>query len=123
LQKSRGLKISALCGLINTRNLNLGLTVETAKEAKQQYQIRFPRLPLAVYRELAAHLRQVEGVETNLIAQQSKQFDYHQSQIGGLQIHYPPDADAECRQRVEQILAYYKNRYGTWEEYDSQASS
>jgi hypothetical protein len=96
--------------------------MQTAGEEKLRSQIRFPRLPLAVYREIAAHLRQVEGVETELLPQQSQQFDYHQSQIGGLLIRYPENARPICRQRVEQILAYYKNRYGAWED-DSQAES
>ena len=96
--------------------------MQTAGEEKLHYQIRFPGLPLAVYREIAAHLRQVEGVETELLPQQSQQFDYHQSQIGGLLIRYPENATPACRQRVEQILAYYKNRYGAWED-DSQAES
>jgi len=29
-----------------------------------KYEIQFPGSPLAVYKEIAAHLRQVEGVET-----------------------------------------------------------
>lgn len=77
----------------------------------QPLQISFPQLPLAVYRELAAHLRQVEGVEPYLIPQQSREFDYNDSQIEGVQIQFPENADATCRQRVDQILAYYRNRY------------
>lgn len=80
--------------------------METRKE------VEFARLPLAVYRELAAHLRQVDGVNSGLIPQTSQQFDYNQSQIGGLWIEYTPESSPESRQRVEQILAYYENRYG-----------
>ena len=83
---------------------------------KQRYQIRCPGLPLAVYREVAAHLRQVKGVEAGLLSQTSQQFDYNQSQVGGLWIQYGDTVDAESRERVNQILAYYQNRYGTWEE-------
>ena len=54
-----------------------------------QEKIIYPRLPLAIYRELAAHLRQIEGVTTELISQQSQQFDYEQSQIDHLKIAYP----------------------------------
>lgn len=79
--------------------------METRKE------IEFARLPLAVYRELAAHLRQVEGVNSGLIPQTSPEFDYNQSQIGGLWIEYTPESRPESQQRVEQILAYYENRY------------
>jgi len=67
-----------------------------------------------VYREVAAHLRQVDGVQTELVPQQSQQFDYHQSQIDSLWIQYSEDAPAK-RERVLQILAYYGDRYGTWE--------
>ena len=73
-------------------------------------KIEFPNLPLAVYREVAAHLRQVEGVEVGLIPQSSQQFDYNQSQIAGLWIQYSA-SDSQGRQRVEQILAYYRDRY------------
>ena len=75
-------------------------------------KIEFAGLPLAVYREIATHLRQVFGVEADLIPQSSQQFDYNQSQIGGLWIEYTPNSTLESRQRVEQILAYYHNRYG-----------
>lgn len=75
-------------------------------------KIEFAGLPLAVYREIAAHLRQVEGVEVGLIPQSSQQFDYNQSQIGGLWIEYSPNSGSQSRQRVEQILVYYQNRYG-----------
>ena len=51
-----------------------------------QEKIEFPGLPLAVYREIAAHIRQVLGVEVGLIPQTSSEFDYNQSQISGLWI-------------------------------------
>ncbi len=85
--------------------------MQTPQSEILPYQISFPGLPLAVYRELAAHLRQVEGVEPHLIPQQSREFDYNQSQIEALWIQFGENADATCRQRVDQILAYYKNRY------------
>ncbi|MBW4645874.1 MAG: hypothetical protein KME23_23285 [Goleter apudmare HA4340-LM2] len=75
-------------------------------------KIEFTGLPLAVYREIAAHLRQVDGVEVDLIPQSSQQFDYHQSQIAGLSISWALNSTSESRQRVQQILAYYQNRYG-----------
>lgn len=76
-----------------------------------QEKVEFVGLPLAVYREIAAHLRQVEGVEVSLIPQSSPQFDYAQSQIDSLSICWTGNSNAESRQRVQQILAYYKNRY------------
>ncbi|MFS0514201.1 hypothetical protein ACEYW6_05660 [Nostoc sp. UIC 10607] len=74
-------------------------------------KIEFAGLPLAVYREIAAHLHQVEGVEVDLIPQSSQQFDYNQSQIGALSISWTVNYGSESRQRVNQILAYYQNRY------------
>ena len=74
-------------------------------------EIEFAGLPLAVYREIAAHLRQVEGVEVDLIPQSSQQFDYNQSQIAGLSLSWTANSSLENRQRVNQILAYYQNRY------------
>ena len=74
-------------------------------------KIEFAGLPLAVYREIAAHLHQVEGVEVDLIPQSSQEFDYNQSQIDGLCILWTPNSGSESRQRVNQILAYYQNRY------------
>lgn len=90
-------------------------TLQTAGEKPLRYEIRWPRLPLAVYREIAAHLRQVEGVETGLSAQQSQQFDYDLSQVGSLWIQYAESAHPASRQRVDGILAYYCDRYGALE--------
>ncbi len=80
--------------------------------AQRIYQ---PNLPLAVYREVAAHLRQVEGVEVELLPQTSQRFDYSQSQVGGLVLHYRSEVNSAARQRVEQVLAYYGERFGPWQ--------
>ncbi|WGV26512.1 hypothetical protein [Halotia branconii] len=74
-------------------------------------KIEFVGLPLAIYREIVAHLRQVEGVKVGLIPQSSQQFDYNQSQVSGLWISWTPNSSFESRQRVQQILAHYQNRY------------
>lgn len=79
------------------------------------HRIRCAGLPLAVYREVAAHLCQVEGVRTQLIPQQSQQFEYALSQIDSLWIQYSEHVDSEAYEQVQQILAYYSNRYGAWE--------
>lgn len=97
------------------------MTMQTRQDNRFNYEIQFPGLPLAVYREIAAHLRQVEGVETGLYPLLSQQFDYNQSQVGGLWIQYAQTAGSESRERVDQILAYYQNRYGALEEGNSQA--
>ncbi|MBW4612766.1 MAG: hypothetical protein KME21_05700 [Desmonostoc vinosum HA7617-LM4] len=75
-------------------------------------KIEFAGLPLAVYREIAAHLRQVTGIEVDLIPQSDQHFDYSQSQISGLCISWTANSNSESRQRVKEILAYYQNRYG-----------
>lgn len=84
-----------------------------------KYQIRCMGLPLAVYREVAVHLRQVDGVQTELVPQQSREFDYHQSQIESLWVTYDDNAIPEVTERVQQILAYYSDRYGSWETVES----
>ena len=93
-----------------------------AIEPKQQ-QFNCPQLPLAVYREVAAHLRQVEGVNTSLImrspeADPAAKFDYSQSQIAALQINYAADMTELAREQVAKILAYYAQRYHPWVEHD-----
>jgi hypothetical protein len=88
---------------------------------KVQYQLHSPHLPLAVYREVAAHLRQIEQVETGLLPQNSQTFDYLQSQVGGVWIRYPEAAADRCQPQVEAILAYYGDRYGQWENLSTKA--
>ncbi|MCG5059956.1 MAG: hypothetical protein KA714_18705 [Limnoraphis sp. WC205] len=96
--------------------------MQTSNSEQLRYQIQCPRLPLAVYREVAAHLRQVEGVQTGLNpassigeASQPPQFDYKRSQVESLWIQLPQNATTAIRQQVDQILAYYGDRYGAWE--------
>ena len=81
--------------------------------------ITSPQLPLAVYREVAAHLRQVIGVKTGLIVRSSdsggEQFDYAQSQIAALWLEYPQNIDAQQKKQIDEILDYYGQRYRPWE--------
>jgi hypothetical protein len=77
-------------------------------------RVQRSNLPLAIYREVAAHLSQVEGVQTELVTQCSQEFDYSLSQIDSLGIHFLEQASTASHQRVEQILAYYGDRYGAW---------
>lgn len=74
-----------------------------------------PQMPLAIYREVETHLRQVTGVEVEVLPQTSQQFEYLKSQAGGLSIRYSSEANEESHRRVEQILAYYGDRYAPWE--------
>jgi hypothetical protein len=72
------------------------------------------RLPLAVYRELAAHLNLVVGVQAVLLPQTSQEFDYLQSQVGGVAIELDPVLGDRARQQVEAILNHYADRFGPW---------
>lgn len=72
-----------------------------------RYYVCCSSLPLAVYQEVAAHLRQIEGVEVALMSQTCQRFDYNQSQVEGLWIQYTDDSYAASQERVNQILAYY----------------
>ena len=78
-----------------------------------------PQLPLAVYREVAAHLRQIDGVETGLVLRscdsEAAKFDYDQSQIEALCLEYSQDIDVQQKKRIEEILDYYGQRYRPWE--------
>lgn len=85
------------------------------KVEQRQEKIIYLSLPLAVYRELAAHLEQIEGIKTELIPQTSEQFDYYQSQIGGLLIYFDPNLNSSFTQQIEKILNYYALRYGAYQ--------
>ncbi|HLP90876.1 MAG TPA: hypothetical protein VK184_20120 [Nostocaceae cyanobacterium] len=74
-------------------------------------KIEFAGLPLAVYREIAAHLQQITGVKVELITQTATEFNYYDSQISGLCLHWQEKAVVESRQLVHQILTYYQNLY------------
>lgn len=72
-----------------------------------------PQLPLAVYLEVAAHLRQVSGIQVKVLPQTAPEFDYLQSQIAGLAIDCRAVTTADQSQ-VTEILHYYECRYGAW---------
>ncbi|HEY9861776.1 MAG TPA: hypothetical protein V6D16_19920 [Candidatus Obscuribacterales bacterium] len=93
--------------------------MQTADHQQLRYELYNPTLPLAVYREIVAHLHQVNGVEAGLFPQSAPHFDYTYSQAGGLWLEYPPEVDTPelnqaMRRRIDQILAYYSDRYGAW---------
>ena len=90
---------------------------------QNQRQLTCHRLPLAVYREIAAHIRQVKGVDANLILRSTdrdrqQKFDYYQSQVAALQISYAENT-AEAKQQVEKILEYYAQRYSPWQNWSA----
>jgi hypothetical protein len=68
------------------------------------------RLPLAVYYEIAAHLRQLSGIRVEILPQTDPNFDYLQSQVGGLSIDCQNLDDVD-RIRAAEILEYYHGRY------------
>ena len=76
------------------------------------------RLPLAVYYEIAAHLRQLSGIQVEILPQNNPNFDYLQSQVGGLSIDCSQLSMIDRRQATE-ILEYYHNRYGATEYHQS----
>jgi hypothetical protein len=72
------------------------------------------RLPLAVYYEIAAHFRQLSGIQVEILPQTDTNFDYLQSQVGGLSIDCSKLSVVD-RTRATEILEYYRNRYGATE--------
>lgn len=87
---------------------------------KHQHRLSCPQLPLAVYREIMAHLRQVEGVDAALITRSiehnpQEEFDYYQSQVAALQIYFTKDLTESTNRKVKAILHYYAQRYHPWE--------
>lgn len=79
-----------------------------------------PRLPLAVYREVIAHLNQVTGVKTGLVTKSSDggsaAFAYSASQIEALWIEYAQDLPTANLSQITAILDYYGDRYESWQE-------
>lgn len=86
--------------------------------------LAFQNMPLAVYREVAAHLRQLPSLGVELLPQTSQEFDYLQSQVGGIRIwclsengHTTTGNPLEMldpqddRQRLQAIIQYYNDRY------------
>lgn len=90
-------------------------------EQQEQQRLTCSRLPLAVYREVAAHLRQVKGVDTKLIMRSvehdpTEKFDYYQSQVAAIEISYGDKLLVKDQEIVKDILDYYAQRYSPWEE-------
>lgn len=83
--------------------------------SQQEEMIKIPSLSLAVYREIAAHLQQLDGVEVEIIPQSSTSFSYFKSQVEGLRLSYPSTLATGEKQRLQEILNYYEKRHGQWE--------
>jgi hypothetical protein len=76
----------------------------------QKEKITANYIPLAIYREIAAHLKQIEGVEINFIPQTSRKFDYNYSQISGFELSYPANLNPYEKQSLNNILNYYSEK-------------
>lgn len=87
----------------------------SSSEGAACVEVCCPGLPLAVYREISAHLRQCTGIDAVVLPQSAETFHYGQSQAGGLRIEYGPDTAQLERQQVQAVLEYYGQRYGGWE--------
>ena len=69
-----------------------------------------PDLALAMYRELASHIEQIENVTTELVWQESTKFSYLGSQIGGMWLTCNQKMSAQSQILIKNIL----NHYGAW---------
>jgi hypothetical protein len=79
-----------------------------------QQQITYPHLPLAVYREIAAHLQQIEGVTVELLPQDAPSFSYSQSQIKALVLTTPEELTKTQQDQIQSILDYYAQIHGQY---------
>jgi hypothetical protein len=73
------------------------------------------QIPLAVYREIAAHLQQIEGVKVAFLMPTDREFSYTESQLGGLEITGIDRLMDRDRLQVERLLSYYAEYYHEWE--------
>ena len=93
--------------------------MQSTKKNRVCQRYTCPQLPLAVYREVAAHLRQVTGVDAGLIVKplqcDRETFDYHASQIDSLWLKYSSNLSPANRRQIQAILDYYGKRYQPWE--------
>jgi hypothetical protein len=69
-----------------------------------------PELPLAMYKELATHLSQVEGVTADLIWQDRQEFSYDASQIAGMYVSAAP-----LSERSQALIQSILDLYGSWQ--------
>ena len=83
--------------------------------ASQAFKVIYPNLPLAIYLEIATHLRQIQGVKTQLLTPHTHKFNYLASQVGGLEVAYASRVSHQEKKQVEQILNYYSQLYGAYE--------
>ncbi len=73
------------------------------------------QMPLAVYREVAAHLQQIAGISVTCLAPIDRAFSYTESQLGGLEITGADRLTESDLLLLERLLSYYADRYAEWE--------
>jgi hypothetical protein len=69
-----------------------------------------PELQLAMYKELATHLAQLDGVSAELIWQDRQDFSYEASQIAGMSVTCTPQLE-----RLQELVSSILNHYGAWQ--------
>lgn len=73
------------------------------------------QMPLAVYREVAAHLQQIAGITVTFLAPIDRAFSYLESQLGGLEITGADRLTESELRLLDRVLSYYAQRYDEWE--------
>ena len=73
------------------------------------------QMPLAVYREVAAHLQQIAGISVTFLEPSDRAFSYLESQLGGLEIRGADRLTESDLQQLERVLSYYAERYDEWD--------
>ena len=81
-----------------------------------QTRLSCAALSLALYREVAAQVRQVRGVATvDLEAQGMIPFGYQQSQVAALLVTFGSDRTPTTDRQLRTILDYYARTFGQWQ--------
>ncbi|NUN64981.1 hypothetical protein HCU40_09485 [Pseudanabaena biceps] len=78
-----------------------------------------PEITLAMYRELASHIEQIENISCDLFGQESLEFSYLGSQIGGIWLAYPQNLSPDSKNLMSNIL----NHYGKWKIFSDDKNS
>ena len=87
----------------------------------KNYRITAYKLPLAIFLEIAAHLRQIKGINATVILPEIEQdrqqlkFDYDRSQVKYLSIEQQSELDSNSLSRLDSILNYYARLDPTWQ--------
>jgi hypothetical protein len=82
---------------------------------KSKFTITNHQMPLAVYREVAAHLQQIAGITVSFLTTVDRRFSYTESQLGGVEIIGADRLTDLDKIRIDDVLNYYANRYSCWE--------